>query len=263
VVPACRREPSSLSDQRQYPSLGAEFRVRRHRPVRNAIIGLIVFVLLASGGWLLYGMGVRDGGYHERAARATESHLRIRLDELRSRVTDLSDENTLLRRSHQIDDDAIGRLRDVLASREERIAELEEELAFYRNLVSPSEMQPGIRIRRLSLAAVPGDTRSYRYELVLTQLNSDDTYVEGRVDFGIEGSRPDGRRTLALDEVATGDGDAEPEFRFRYFQTLRGRIRLPASFDPIRIRLRVEPSGGRVDPVEKDYPWNSLLSGGS
>jgi hypothetical protein len=98
---------------------------------------------------------------------------------------------------------------------------------------------------------------------VLTQLNSDDTYVEGRVDFGIEGSRPDGRHTLKLDEVATGDGDVDSEFRFRYFQTLRGRIRLPASFDPIRIRLRVEPSGGRVDPVEEDYPWNSLLSGGS
>ncbi len=219
--------------------------------------------LLGIGGWSLYSKGVRDGGYHERAARATESHLRIQLDELRGRVAALSEENTLLKRSHRIDDDAIGRLRNVLAEREERIAELEEELAFYRNLVSPSEMQPGIRIRRLSLAAVPGEERRYRYELVLTQLNSDDTYVEGRVDFRIEGSRPNGRRTLKLDEVATGDGDADSEFRFRYFQPLRGRIRLPGSFDPIRVRLRVEPSGGRVDPVEENYPWSALLTGGS
>jgi len=252
-----------MSDQRQYPSLGAEFRVRRHRPIRNAIVTAVIVALLGIGGWALYSKGVRDGGYHGRAAQATESHLRVQLDELRTRVAELADENTLLKRSHQIDDEAIGRLRDALAEREERIAEIEEELAFYRNLVSPSEMQPGIRIRRLSLAVVPGETRSYRYELVLTQLNSDDTYVEGRVDFGIEGSRPDGRHTLKLDEVATGDGDVDSEFRFRYFQTLRGRIRLPASFDPIRIRLRVEPSGGRVDPVEEDYPWNSLLSGGS
>lgn len=252
-----------MSDQRRYPSLGAEFRVRRHRPVRTAIVTAVIIVLVGVGGWSLYSKGVRDGGYHERAASATESHLRIQLEELRGRVTELSEENTLLKRSHQIDNDAIGRLRDALAEREERIAELEEELAFYRNLVSPSEMQPGIRIRRLSLVGVPGDTRSYRYELVLTQLNSDDTYVAGRVDFSIEGDRPDGRATLKLDEVATGDGDADSEFRFRYFQTMRGRIRLPASFDPIRVRLRVEPSGGRVDPVEKDYPWNSLLSGGS
>lgn len=252
-----------MSDQRRHPSLGAEFRVRRHRPVRNAIVTAVIIALVGGGGWAVYSKGVRDGGYHEREARATESHLRIQLDELRGRVAELSEENTLLRRSHRIDEDAIGRLRDALAEREERIAELEEELAFYRNLVSPSEMQPGIRIRRLSLAAVPGEERGYRYELVLTQLNSDDTYVEGRVDFEIEGSRPDGRHTLKLDEVATGDGEADPAFRFRYFQTLRGRIRLPASFDPIRIQLRVEPSGGRVDPVEEDYPWNSLLSGGS
>ncbi len=252
-----------MSDQRQYPSLGAEFRIRRYRPVRNAIVTAVIVALLGIGGWALYSKGVRDGGYHARAMQATESHLRIQLDELRGRVAELSRENTLLKRSHQIDDDAIDRLRDALGEREERIADLEEELAFYRNLVSPSEMQPGIRIRRLSVARVPGEDRTYRYELVLTQLNSDDTYVEGRVDFGIEGSRPDGRRTLTLDEVATGDGEAEPVFRFRYFQTLRGRFQIPASFDPIRIRLRVAPSGGRVDPVEEDYPWNSLLSGGS
>lgn len=250
-----------MSDQRQYPSLGAEFRVRRHRPVRNAIVTAVIIALVGIGGWSLYSKGVRDGGYQERAARATETYLRIQLDELRARVAELSEDNTLLRRSHRIDEDAIGQLRDVLGEREERIAELEEELAFYRNLVSPSEMQPGIRIRRLSMARVPGEDRTYRYELVLTQLNSDDTYVEGRVDFGIEGSQPDGRRTLDLDEVGTGDGDAD--FRFRYFQTLRGRLRLPASFDPIRVRLRVAPSGGRVDPVEEEYPWNSLLSGGS
>ncbi|MFW5969979.1 MAG: DUF6776 family protein [Halofilum sp. (in: g-proteobacteria)] len=252
-----------MSDQRQYPSLGAEFRVRRHRPVRNAILTAVILAVAGIGGWWLYDMGVRDGGYREREVRATESHLRLQVDELRGRVAELTEENTLLERSHRIDEDAIGRLREALAEREERIAGLEEELAFYRNLVSPSEMQAGLRIRRLSLAAVPGEERTYRYELVLTQLNSDDTYVEGRVDFELEGRQPDdGRRTLKLDEVATGDGEADSRFRFRYFQTLRGRIRLPESFDPIRVQLRVEPSGGRVDPVEEDYPWSSLLSGG-
>lgn len=231
--------------------------------MRNAIVVAIAVVALGAGGWSLYRKGVTDGGHHAREARATEAHLRVRVDELRERVTQLSQRNTLLERSHRIDEEALTRLRDTIAAREERIARLKEELAFYRNLVSPSEMQPGLHIRRLSLGEVPGETRTYRYELVLTQLNSDDTYVAGRVDLQIEGRMPDGRRTLALDEVATGDGDANPAFRFRYFQTLRGRIRLPASFDPLHVRLRVEPSGGRVDPVEKNFPWKSILSGGS
>ena len=252
-----------MSDQRRYPSLGAEFRVRRHRPLRNAIVVALLVVALGGGGWSLYRKGVADGGIQAREARATESHLRVRVDELRERVTQLAQRNTLLERSHRIDEDAMARLRDTIAAREERVAQLKEELAFYRNLVSPSEMQPGLHIRRLSLAETPAGSRTYRYELVLTQLNSDDTYVAGRVDFRIEGRVPDGRRTLALDEVAMGDGEARPAFRFRYFQTMRGRVRLPASFDPLRVRLRVEPSGGRVDPVEGDFSWKSVLSGGS
>lgn len=241
---------------------GAEFRLRRHRPVRTAVLAALAVVALGVGGWALYRQGVKDGGYDAREARATETHLRVKVNDLRERVTELARRNTLLERGRRIDDGAIRRLRDTLAEREETIARLEEELAFYRNLVSPSDMQPGLHVRRFSLADVPGETREFRYELVLTQLNSDDTYVAGRVDFVLEGRRPDGPATLEFGDLAVEDTDGRPAFRFKYFQTLRGRIRVPRAFEPVNIRLRVAPSGGRLEPVEQEYPWNSVLAGG-
>ena len=135
-------------------------------------------------------------------------------------ISELSRQNTLVERAERIEREARERLRGVIEAREERIGELEEELAFYRNLVSPSEMEPGLQVRQLAVSAVGGAARVYRYELVLAQLNGSDRYAAGRIDLSVRGRRGRDDATLALRELVT---DEEPEtvFRFKYFQTLR------------------------------------------
>ncbi|MDZ7747445.1 MAG: DUF6776 family protein [Halofilum sp. (in: g-proteobacteria)] len=248
-----------MADPR-YTASGS-FRVRPHRPWRNVILGAIALAALGAGGWALYELGLRHGGYEARMARATEAHLRIDVEELRDRVSKLAQRNTLLERAERIEREARERLRGVIEAREGRIAQLQEELAFYRNLVSPSEMEPGLHIRRLSLRAVDGAARLYEYELVLTQINSSDRYVSGRIDLSVRGRRGGDAATVELADLAT-DEEPETEFRFKYFQTLTGRISVPQGVEPDRLRLRVAPSGGRLESLEEDYSWDSLLSGG-
>jgi len=252
-----------LREQRREPALGPEYRVRRHRPWCTLYFVVVAGLVVGAGGWSLYRLGVQHGGYDARQAQATEAHLRIQVDALRDRIAKQARRNTLLERANRIDAEALGRLRDTVASRGEEVTQLEEELAFYQNVVSPAKTSPGLRVRRIRMDGMPGEGAAFRYEIVLTQLNGDDTYTNGRVNFRIKGRRGDSRASVGYEDITEDDGEIGHGFRFKYFQTLRGRIELPDAFDPLSLVLQVEPEGERLDPVEKTYPWNSLLAGGS
>lgn len=249
-----------MADTRFAPS--GEYRVRPYRPVRTAIISVLVLAAIVGASWAAYTMGVRDGGYAAERARATEARLRVQVSELRERVGELARRNTLLQRAERIERDARERLRGVIEERDETIARIEEELAFYRNLVSPSKMEAGLKVRRIQLDEIPGVERSYRYELVLSQLNGGDDYAAGEVTLRFDGQRGGEPATVPLDEM-TIDESPQTKFRFKYFQTLSGRIRLPEGFEPGWLQLDVQPSGEHLEPLEETYAWDSLLSGGA
>lgn len=236
--------------------------MRPHRPWRTLVVAVLVVIGLGAGGWTLYELGRRHGGYQAESARATEAHLRIQLEELRNRLDELRRENTLLERAEEVEREARGRLRGVIKQHEQRIAELEKELAFYRNLVSPSKMEPGLHVRQARLRPVDGMDRVYAYEVVVSQVNESDTYVSGRIDWRIEGRRGGESVTAKLSEWVTGDG-ADTQFRFKYFQRLSGQIQVPQGLEPIRVQLLVLPSGDRLEALEQSYSWDSLLSGGT
>ncbi len=128
--------------------------------------------------------------------------------------------------------------------------------------MSPSDTGPGLHVRRISLNAAPGDQRRFRFQLVLTQLNSDDRYVEGRVDLVLTGDNGGEEQSLAADEFLV-DGESNTNFRFKYFQTLDGVIELPETFTPASLKLKVVPAGGRLDAIEEEFSWNSLISEGA
>jgi hypothetical protein len=238
------------------------FRLRPHRPGRTVFLVVAVAVVLTVGGWLLYDHGRRQGGHEAARARATEARLRLEIEELRARVEELSQRNTLLERADRIDRESINHLRQTIEQREARVRELEEELAFYRNLVSPSDTEPSMNVRGFSVTPAAGSERRFRYELILTQVNGGDRYVKGRVDLTLSGSNASGEASLAGGDFLV-EGESATNFRFKYFQTLGGIIELPESFSPARLRLKVLPSGGRLDAVEEQFTWKSLISGGT
>lgn len=248
-----------MPESRFAPS--SDYRVRRHRPILTTVIVLSLVAVIGSALWGAYRLGVRHGGYAAAMARATEAHLRLAVADLRERISELSRRNTLLARTQRIEREARQHLREVIVDRERRIARIEERLSFYRNIVSPAKTDPGLKIRRIKLTAIPGFERSFRYELVLGQLNGSARYVSGHVDLQLDGQRDGEPASISLDAIAIEDA-VETYFRFRYFQILSGRIRIPEDFEPGWLHVDVNPAKGRVDPVQETYPWDSLLSGG-
>lgn len=245
----------------EYPyTESGSFRVRPYRPGRTIALTVVLTAAFFGGLWWMYGLGYERGNADARMSRATEARLRIQIDDLRNRVGELTDETTLLERSRQIDQGAFTRLEDQLERREQRISHLEEELAFYRSLVSSADAEGGLTIERFSLLS-QGDNE-YQYELVLTRLDHDDTELSGDVDLSISGVDDSGSTTLELGDLLAGD-HSMTSFDFKYFQALSGRVRLPDGVEPETFHVRVQPDDDSVDGVEEDFAWNSLVTGGS
>ncbi len=248
-----------MADTRFAPS--GEFRLRPHRPLRTVVIAAVVILAMAAALWATYRYGVRAGGHAAQQARATEAHLRVQVAELREEVQQLRQRNTLLARAERIERDAREHLRGIIEEREGTIASLEEELAFYRNIVSPSKMDPGLQIRRVAFNPIAGVERAYRYEVVLSQLNGGDRYAAGQVRLSVDGHDAGEPATLAFGDLALDDS-VNTKFRFKYFQALTGRVRLPEAFEPGWLKVNVDPEGERFDALEETFAWDSLLSEG-
>lgn len=169
---------------------------------------------------------------------------------LREQLEALLREKAVLERSDQIHREALTRLQETLAEREEELAALRADVAFYERLVGGSARQKGLAVH--SVHFEPLRDGRLRYEITLSQNLKTSAMTEGSLSFSIEG-RVDGRPQVLewakLDPAAEG---RPRTFSFRYFQQIKGSILLPPEFRPERVRLRIQRKGSEV---EKTIPW--------
>src|SRR5690606_17910961 len=101
-------------------------------------------------------------------------------------VAELERELAILRTSREIDRETYAQVEATLTRLESTIQTQEEELAFYRGIVSPQDGHAGLRIQ--SLEVLPGDReRHYMLRLVLVQAIVHSRRVSGVVKLRIEG----------------------------------------------------------------------------
>jgi len=227
--------------------------VAPYRPWRRP---LLVLLALCATGVLAY--IAHTYGQATMAARhqAAESERR-RLDRDNRR---LSTENTTLRervavleRATDIDRKAYAELGAHLGRLERQIGDLEEEVAFYRGIVSSDESEPlNIRSFEVEPTEVEGE---YVYRLVLTRHMKNDKVMTGLVEVSVIGERDGRDERLSLDRLGAGETGRAIEFRFRYFQRIEGRLALPAGFSPRRVSVRVIEADGGKSLAERNFEW--------
>jgi len=211
-------------------------------------------MLLVYAGWRLYDLGKVHGVSELRAVRAENLLLTRRNDKLASDAEQLRERVAILERSSQIDRQAAQAVKSDLGQLEEELQAAREEVEFYRGIVAPGDVNPGLHIHRFTLenGAAQGE---YHYDLVLTQLKRNDRYVSGEVDWKITGRLAGEPGILTLVDV-TRPATQQLKFRFRYFQDLAGAIALPAEFEADKVVLTVRPAGkGRQEPVVQQFDW--------
>lgn len=215
---------------------------------------LVTLGLVLAGGWWLYQLGKYQGGEQLIQMEREHSALHEQIATLERERERLGERMAVLERSSQVDHQASMEVRQSLGALQEELTAAREELAFYQGIMSPGDVQPGLRVQKLQWE--PGAAEgSFRYDLMLTQVKRNDRVARGVVHLSIVGDQEGKPATLELAKI-TQPAIEKLHFRFRYFQHFEGEIQLPASFRPRTVRIKLAPKGKYGPPgLERTFDW--------
>jgi hypothetical protein len=226
-----------------------------------------IFVLAASTvlvpalGYLCFELGRYQAGYSMLDQRREMAHARQQLTEERAASEELRRQVAILETSREIDRETYARVEADLGELQAQIQAQEEELVFYRGIVSPQDGVAGLRIQ--SLEVVPADAeRHYVLRLVLVQAIVHSRRVAGVVRLHLQGTRDGQPASYDLEELATAEGNGaggyDMAYSFRYFQGLECELVLPVGFEPASLLVEIWPSEPRGERVQQTFEWSAV-----
>ncbi len=226
--------------------------VKHHRPLRlQLVIGitLVVVVILIL---LAFFYGESRAGYDRLAAMKLQDSLGT----LTQKNTQLQEQIVVLQRERDVDQAARQQVQQSLEAQQTKLLNLQEELAFYKGIVSPANGEEGIRVQSLKFTS-GGAPRLYHYHLVLVQVRTKELKVSGSVSIKIYGAQQG--KPMILDAHSIAPKDEPPlSFAFQYFQNLEGDAIFPDGFTPGRVEITVIESGH--SPVQQNFEWRNINS---
>ena len=217
---------------------------------RSTLYATLVLMLLALafGGWGLW--EVFGGADANRPTSAQLQDQQRKIDQLEQRAATLA-------RSDQISRDANGDLQSTLAERDEEIAGLRADVAFYERFVGATAQRRGLAVHELQLQ--PSSELSWHFVATLTQNLNRGAVNAGRLQVSVEGTRAGRLQRLAWADLRQQPNAPGVEYSFKYFQQVEGDLVLPADFKPTRVAVRLVPQSG--SPMEQSFSWADSLAG--
>ncbi|MGH8282419.1 MAG: DUF6776 family protein [Gammaproteobacteria bacterium] len=227
--------------------------VKHHRPLRSwlaAVIALVVVVILIL---LAVFYGESRAGYDRLAAMKLQDNL----EALTQKDAQLQEQIVVLQRERDVDQAARQQVQQSLETQQTKLLNMQEELAFYKGIVSPATGEEGIRVQSLKFTG-GGAPRLYHYHLVLVQVRTRELKVSGSVSMKIYGAQQGKPMILDARSIAPKGNNQPLGFAFQYFENLEGDVILPDGFIPGRVEVTVIESGH--GPVQQNFEWQTIHS---
>ena len=239
---------ASVKGSKQYQMV-----VVPHRPVYKVVIFLTFLVLMAIFGWLTYHYGKSQGIALKVAVVQERNDIRIQLEDARDTIQSMRSAMADLKLREEVDTIATEEVRQTVESLQSRIAQLNEEILFYKGVMAPNAGDKGLRIERINVSYT-GLPRRFRYSLLLTQLVDKHEYVQGGVKINIGGIEGQREKVFKLSDLDSTKKESV-RFRFKYFQSVEGELILPKDFQPREITILAESTGRGKQRLEKKFEW--------
>lgn len=196
-------------------------------PIVSIVTVLAVMLLVAVGA---YKAGLIDGRGAQKQTLLERDRLLAEVTELSDEAGDLRQQVTRLTLGAQVDHQASEDVRAEVIALKSEIAALEEDISFYRGMMSPSDVDQGLTIGSVNIVST-GVSRVYDYKVMVQQLAQRHERLSGSMTFQIVGHRDGVPATLALKDVDTTVDAERIKLRFKYFQAVEGQLKLPEGFE--------------------------------
>jgi hypothetical protein len=190
--------------------------------------------------------------YANYAVHALQQDLQDALDMVdaeKARATIAEREADVIRGANAI-------LRGSERNRQDEIASLQADLAFYRRLGGANGSQAPLAVHYMEVQ-VTQSPRVYRLIFTLTQNLRWAAVISGRIHLEIDGIS-NGVALYLSDEQLLADSPEPLKFQFKYFQQLERLITLPDGFEANMLTIRLKSRGLRTD-VERSMEWGKLF----
>jgi hypothetical protein len=225
---------------------------RRHsRPLW--MYALLAFV---AGGalYLAFEAGRYQAGFSLLEQRRERTALTASLEQERAASEELRRQLAIAETGERIDRETYAQVKANLADLEGKIQAQEEELVFYRGIVSPQDGVAGLRIERFEV--LPSDMENrFLLRLLLVQAIVHNRRVSGSVKITLEGVRDGQPVSLDAAELVPAEQEYDMAYQFRYFQGLEAELELPEGFEPARIAIEIAPSEARGQHINQTFEW--------
>ena len=172
------------------------------------------------------------------------------LDAEKIRSTVAAREADVVRRANAL-------LRASERGRQDVIASLQADLAFYRRLGGANGSQAPLAVHYLELRTTQSP-RVYKIIFTLTQNLRWAAVISGQIQLGVDGIHNGVAEHLTEEQLLAES--AEPlSFQFKYFQQFEHLITLPENFEASQLTIRLK-SGSLRTPVEQSMEWQNLFN---
>ena len=228
--------------------------MQTHGTARTFLVrGLFVLLALVVA-YLVFEYGRISAGYDTVDAANQRAELNGEIEQRDERIAELEQEVALLETHREIDREAYKEVEGGLLSLQAKIQEQQDAIAFYRGIVSPADGKPGLRVQDFRLTR-GNEERQFSLRLVLVQAMKHDRKVSGDVAMTIEGVEDGEATSYALTELLPPDAEKAWPFSFRYFQDFDRQIVLPDGFTPERVRVEVRSRTRSISSIEESFAW--------
>lgn len=226
-----------------------------YRPGRRfvLVVLLVLGVAVSAVGGFMFGYS--NTLRSQQSEQTTQQELNELLIGAETENSELRRQVAILDRSSVMDQLAAEEVQETIIGLRDRVSQLEEDIVYYRQVVSAETEDTGLIISQLDID-VTRESNRYRYKLVLRQQDADgDTFLTGHVNINLVGSQGEEKQILSLRDLSAEQDQLDIRLRFKYFQNIEGELVLPENFVPDRLQVAAVSVGPVEKSINQNFSW--------